>query len=90
MNNTSFILKLERSGIEAEVPADKTILHVLGELAVDVETLCLDGVCGTCVQTVISGEIEHNDWCIDDDEKTSKIACCVSRGKPGTVLVLDI
>ena len=92
MNTTSFTLKLSRSGIETEVPEDKSIVDVLNELSVDIETSCLDGVCGTCVQTVIRGEIEHNDCCLFDDEKDQgdKIACCVSRGKPGTALELDL
>ena len=88
----AFTVELARSGKSFLVPEDKTILELLNEMGVSRDSSCLEGVCGTCITDVISGDLIHRDACLYDEEKAanSMMAVCVSRAKPGTVVVLDL
>ena len=87
-----FEVEIASSGQVFEIPADRTILEVLRDNGVDVVYVCEEGWCGTCECGVVSGEIDHRDEVLTDDEKDSgtKMQICVSRAKPGSRLVLDL
>lgn len=87
-----FTVQLARSGLTLLVPPGQTLLDVLNCAGIMTASSCLEGVCGTCITDVISGDIVHRDVCLYDEEKraNSAIAPCVSRAKPGTTLVLDL
>lgn len=87
-----FTIKLAKSNLVLSVPADKSVLEVLADAGVPTASSCREGVCGTCVTAVLSGEILHRDACLYDEEKeeNTAMACCVSRGVPGTTVVLDL
>ncbi len=87
-----FNIKLNKSGKTLAVPSHKTILEVLAEAGVPAPSSCEEGVCGTCITKVLEGEIIHRDACLYDEEKDANtaIACCVSRGHPGSTIVLDL
>jgi vanillate O-demethylase ferredoxin subunit len=53
-------------------------------------TSCENGVCGTCVTTVLAGEPDHRDEYFTGEERASNglITLCVSRVHSGR-LVLD-
>lgn len=85
-----FTVTLDRSGIELEIPADKSILQVMEERGVPVIASCREGTCGTCETAIIAGEAEHRDSILSEDEKAeneSMMICC-SRSK-GDGLVID-
>ena len=86
----AFEVKLKSSGETFQVPAHRTLFDVLDEAGAFIPCSCLEGVCGTCVTPVVSGEIEHRDVFLSQQEKDSNqlIAVCCSRAK-GT-LVLDL
>lgn len=86
--NTAFEVELE--GETYEIPADKSIVDVLDENGVDIDTSCQEGICGTCTMTVLEGRPEHRDNVLTKAEKESGelIAVCVSRCRSGR-LVLD-
>ncbi|XDZ51065.1 2Fe-2S iron-sulfur cluster-binding protein [Neisseriaceae bacterium CLB008] len=86
-----FTVVLAKSGVEVAVGADQTILQAIESLAVDVECLCREGVCGTCETRILEGEAEHYDQYLSDAEKIAQqsIMLCVSRAK-GQRLVLDL
>jgi vanillate O-demethylase ferredoxin subunit len=73
------------------VPADKQILDVLAAKNIEVPWSCSQGVCGSCITPVLSGDIEHRDAVLSAGVKAenSKMALCVSRAKCGKV-VLDL
>jgi len=52
---------------------------------------CEEGVCGTCLCTVVEGECDHRDVYLTDDERAAndQILVCCSRAK-SPKLVLDI
>lgn len=86
-----FELVLQKSGKTLVVRSDQTIIQAMTEAGVDILTSCEQGVCGTCVTTVIEGEPDHRDVYLNAVEHASgKIMTpCVSRCK-GNRLVLDL
>jgi vanillate O-demethylase ferredoxin subunit len=88
----SFDLVLARSKVETTVPADRSIVEVLREHGVEPPLNCEQGICGTCRTTVLGGDIEHRDYCLSPGERAcgDRMMICVSRGKPGTTLTLDL
>lgn len=89
--STSFVIRLARCGKTLEVPADKTILQVLIENGVAVDSSCMEGVCGLCVTRVLEGEPDHRDEVLSPEERRrcDLMTVCVSRAKGG-LLVLDL
>ncbi|HEV7346184.1 MAG TPA: Rieske 2Fe-2S domain-containing protein [Devosia sp.] len=90
-DSSSFEIELARSAMTLHVPAGKTILEVMREAGLTVPSSCEQGACGTCLATVIEGEVDHQDVYLNDSEKRSNTAMmtCVSRAKSAR-LVLDI
>jgi vanillate monooxygenase ferredoxin subunit len=86
-----FRLELAQSGKSFMVPPEKSILQVLNEHGIKIATSCEQGICGTCVAKVLSGEPEHHDNFLSEFQKKSgkKIILCVSRCKSDT-LVIDL
>lgn len=86
-----FIAELKRTGKRIEVGSDESLLDALEAANVDIQSSCRGGVCGRCMTPVISGEIEHRDQFLSDDEKAKQdcVMPCVSRADNGT-LVLDL
>ena len=89
--SNSFTVKLERSGVEFEVPESKSILEVLEEHGFELPFSCREGLCGTCVTNVCSGEPDHRDYVLSDEERESgkMMTICCSRSK-SPVLALDL
>jgi vanillate O-demethylase ferredoxin subunit len=89
--STACTVRLARSGRTLEVPADKSILQVLIENGVAVDSSCMEGVCGLCATRVLEGEPDHRDEELSDDDRQrgNLMTVCVSRAHGG-VLVLDL
>jgi ferredoxin-NADP reductase len=87
----SFDVQLASSGQTVRVDAKTSIVEALASIGIEVDTSCGEGVCGTCMIDVVSGEPEHRDHCLSKAERASNsvICCCVSRSKT-PVLVLDL
>jgi ferredoxin-NADP reductase len=66
-----------------DVPVGRSIVQVLEENGVEVDTTCQEGICGTCIMGVLKGEPDHRDQCMSSSEKKAndQIAACVSRSK---------
>ena len=89
--SSSFIVRLERSDVEFEVPEHKSILEVLEEHGFESPFSCREGLCGTCVTNVCAGEPDHRDYVLSDEERESgkMMTVCCSRSKSPT-LALDL
>lgn len=87
----SFTLKLARRGLEITVSAQSSILDVLEAHDVIIPSVCKEGVCGTCECRILSGEADHRDVVLTDDERAANevLMVCVSRAK-GDCLTLDL
>ena len=88
--NEPFDVVCKRAGKRFTIPADRTILDVLKAEGFRIRSLCTEGVCGTCRVDLVSGEVDHRDECLDEDERDEAIQVCVSRARPGETLVLDL
>jgi ferredoxin-NADP reductase len=89
--SSAFDVELARSAMTLHVPAGKTILETMREAGLTVPSSCEQGACGTCLTTVMEGEIDHQDVYLNKTEKASNtcMMTCVSRAKSER-LVLDI
>lgn len=84
-----FPVKLNRSGRLIQVNAGQSLVDALGKAGVHVDTSCESGLCGSCKLPYLSGEPEHLDYILSEDEKRQYLTACVSRCRVGP-LVLDI
>ncbi len=90
-DNRPFRLQLARSQLELEVPADRSALDVLREHGFEIESICEEGVCGSCLVDVEAGEIDHRDQILTSEERRDNdvMTVCCSRAR-GDRLVLDL
>ena len=85
----AFQVRLESTGATYDVPPDKSIVDVLRDNGVEVETSCESGLCGTCRTRYLAGEPEHHDLILDEDERLSDVLICCARSVL-PLLVLDL
>ncbi|WP_233151782.1 PDR/VanB family oxidoreductase [Pelomonas sp. KK5] len=86
-----FEVRLSRTGVVIPVAPAQTIVDAMRARGMDVETSCEQGVCGTCITSVLSGEPDHRDCFLTAREhaKGDCMAICVSRSR-SPLLVLDL
>ncbi len=87
----SFEAELKDSGIVITVAADQTLLAALRAANIDVQSDCLEGLCGSCEVRVLAGQVEHRDVVLTRAERdeSSKMMSCCSRAVGGK-LVLEL
>ncbi|MEU9103088.1 PDR/VanB family oxidoreductase [Streptomyces xanthophaeus] len=84
-----FTVELHRSGTAVEVAADESALTAVRRVLPHTPYSCEQGFCGTCQHRVLSGEVEHHDELLTDQEREDSMLLCVSRAKSAR-LVLDL
>jgi vanillate O-demethylase ferredoxin subunit len=87
----SFQVRLASSGATIDVPSGCTVVQALAANGIDIITSCEQGVCGTCLTKVLSGEPEHRDFYLTDEERAANdqfLPCCSRARSP--LLVLDL
>jgi cytochrome P450/ferredoxin-NADP reductase len=77
----SFELVLASSGLTLTVPPDRSVFDVIQDAGISVLGSCHEGICGTCEQAVLGGEIDHRDSVLSRTERAAGDAMmiCVSR-----------
>ena len=80
---------LGRSGTRIEIPADQSILETLRACGHVIRSSCEAGSCGSCKTGLVSGDVDHRDFVLDEHDRASQIMVCVSRARSGA-LVLDL
>lgn len=85
----SFEVLLARKGIRLQVQPEQTIVRAIELAGLRVPTSCLSGLCGACKTTYLEGDVEHNDFILDDQEHQHCMTLCVSRAR-SPLLVLDL
>jgi ferredoxin-NADP reductase len=77
----SFELVLASSGLTLTVPPDKSVFDVVQDAGISVLGSCHEGICGTCEQIVLDGEVDHRDSVLSESERAANDAMmiCVSR-----------
>ncbi len=68
-----------------------SILRTLIDAGLDIPFSCEEGICGTCETGVLSGQPDHRDSLLSDEEKAAgkTMLLCVSRCRTPE-LVLDL
>lgn len=91
VSQDTFRVVCQKSVVTLEVPPDRSVLEVVEDAGLEVDWACRSGTCGACVTRVISGQIEHRDSVLSDEEWAAgqKMTICVSRSQ-GDELVLDL
>lgn len=86
--NTSFEVELD-TGEVFSIPADRSIVEVLRDNGIDVETSCNEGICGTCVNGVLDGVPDHRDNCLSKADRAAndQMALCVSRAQSPRLII---
>lgn len=87
----AFQAELKDSGIVITVAADQTLLAALRAANIDVQSDCLEGLCGSCEVRVLSGQVDHRDVVLTrvEREASNKMMSCCSRAV-GAKLVLEL
>lgn len=83
-----FKVTLAKSNAVIDVPVGTTILDAMRAAGHEVPSSCETGTCGTCKVKVISGEPDHRDLYLAEQERAGNIMICVSRSRSDE-LVLD-
>jgi len=86
-----FEVELASCGTVLPVGPEQSILAVLRDHGLPVEFGCAEGLCGACMTDVLSGEIDHRDGVLTEEEQAGNafMCICVSRAKSAR-LVLDL
>ncbi|QBY55453.1 PDR/VanB family oxidoreductase [Cupriavidus oxalaticus] len=86
-----FNVRLLRHGGSFAIPENRSILEVLEENGVCLPYSCREGLCRSCEVQLVSGEAEHRDYVLSEEERYSNhsILICVSRARCSE-LVLDV
>lgn len=86
-----FEVVLASTGATHTVPVGSSILSVLREQGVEVESSCSEGVCGTCETRLLRGSPDHRDAVLSPEERAAGdyLMICVSRALTSQ-LVLDL
>ncbi|WP_257143973.1 PDR/VanB family oxidoreductase [Bacillus sp. AFS002410] len=84
----AFEVKLS-NGTTKQVPIDKTLLDVLLDEGINIPYSCRVGRCGSCEVNVIDGQVDHQDFLLDDEQRKSNkmILTCVSRAKSHQIVL---
>lgn len=88
----AFQVKLNQSNRVIDIPEGENLLDVLLENNIEAPYSCRIGGCGSCAVDVLEGEVDHRDVFLTDEEKKegNVILTCISRGKKGRCLTLDL
>ncbi|MBS7781407.1 PDR/VanB family oxidoreductase [Acidovorax sp. CCYZU-2555] len=87
----AFEVQLASSGRVVAVAPDQSVTQALLAAGVDVMVSCEQGVCGTCLTRVLSGEVDHRDAYLTAEEQAAndQFTPCCSRARCAR-LVLDL
>jgi vanillate O-demethylase ferredoxin subunit len=87
----SFEVQLQKSGQILQVGKEQSILKVLQDAGHDAPFSCAEGICGTCLTSVVAGKPDHWDSYLtpEEQEKGDCIMLCCSRSQTAR-LVLDL
>lgn len=85
----NFVVEIASSGVRFDIPAGRSIVDVLDEAGIVIDTSCVSGLCGTCKVRYLSGTVDHRDFILSDDERRDHLTICVSRATSQR-LVLDL
>ena len=69
-------LYLSESDVKVSVAEGASMISALRQAGIEVESVCEQGICGSCVVAWRDGDPIHNDQCLEADEQKEYIALC--------------
>jgi ferredoxin-NADP reductase len=85
-----FTVDLRQSGLRINVGRQQTLLDALLAQGVDVAHDCRAGICGSCLVPVASGQLQHRDTFLTDDDRAGGDLMCACVSRATGVLALDL
>jgi phthalate 4,5-dioxygenase reductase subunit len=82
-----FTVVLAKSGARVEVAPGMSILEAMRDKGHEAPSSCESGTCGTCRTRLVSGEVDHRDLVLMQDEKADQIMICVSRALSPEIVI---
>lgn len=91
ISSEPYDIVLNRRGETVHAEGRQSVAEALDHAGISLSTSCSRGVCGTCEVGVLSGQVDHRDTILEDDERTAGTCMfpCVSRAADKE-LVLDL
>lgn len=79
--SSSFEVIIKSTGEKILVPANKSILDILEENNIKVDSSCKEGLCSSCEVGLLDGKADHKDYVLTEVERetNSRILTCCSR-----------
>ncbi len=92
VDGMAFEVELAHTGDVLAVAPQQTVLAALRGARPNIGYSCQQGFCGTCVQRVLSGEVEHRDGTLTEQQRAAgQMLVCVSRAtSAGARIVVDL
>jgi vanillate O-demethylase ferredoxin subunit len=89
--DTEFQVVIRSTGATYPVPPGQTVLNVLRNNGLSVQSGCEAGSCGTCLTRVLDGDPDHRDTYLPEAQRAARcnMLVCVSRAR-SRQLVLDL
>jgi vanillate O-demethylase ferredoxin subunit len=84
-----FVAEIASTGQRIVVGASTSLSDALIDAGVFLQTSCISGLCGTCKVHYRSGDVEHHDHILSEEERSHCMTACVSRARQG-LLVLEL
>jgi len=88
-DSEELVIEVQSTGQKISVTRAESLIDALARSGIEIPTSCQSGLCGTCKTRYISGDVEHGDCILSDDEHQEYLTTCISHIKSGT-LVLDL
>lgn len=89
--STSFTLHFARSKKSVQVGEQETIVAAAARIRVNIPVSCEQGICGTCLTSVLAGQPDHRDMFLSEEEHrlNQQMTPCCSRALSAS-LTLDL
>lgn len=87
---TSLTIQISGETHRLDWPHDQSLLDALSEAGISAPFSCRAGKCGSCVCTLVEGEVrmDHNEILEEEDLQEGYILGCQSRPITGTVKIV--
>ena len=89
IGSRAFRVRRAATGETIDIPADRTIVETFRSLGLKPVSSCESGTCGTCRVRLVSGEADHRDLFLSEEDRKTNFMPCVSRAL-GEEICLDM
>ena len=86
-DSDELVIEVQSTGQKITLTRSESIIDALARSGIEIPTSCQSGLCGTCKTRYISGEVEHGEFILSDDEHQEYLTPCISHIKSGTLLL---